>query len=224
MLIIWASSFLGILVIAFSTTFGILINTHKDYGAAAGTKDINPSNIWSVSVMNEYTAVTQTFPNGKAYMGWEEQPFINQRSQILNRLDKGGRTNLWSELVMGRMFKNTDPTIDSNFVMSYNTFNTTYKTNAIMIEFRVPQYHIEITRVTALKDTVKLRDGNGERPVWRIYIPLDHTGDYMQAQTWYLYTKNPSTERYDFTLNYKVTTFGNYSKLWNYVKEIKPSL
>jgi len=204
-IIIWAVSFIGVLVIGFGTPVTVMALIKKNYGI-----ELNAANIVRITYMNE---------NGnKELFNKADTRHANAMNEIVKKLNEARQSNQLMNLFRGRP---VDYTIEGNTTrISYNEdFKSKYANNGLQIWFSTPMYHI--TQSETQRYAYELNPGDGEGGIWGIFIPLDNTENRMRQQTWFLLT----TERDLVTGTYisipnKITTWGNYKKLWNYVNEL----
>jgi hypothetical protein len=100
--------------------------------------------------------------------------------------------------------------------------------NALAIQFKTPQYSIVERRdpKTGIATYSVEKGFNTTCPVYQILIPLapEQTKNKFQKQTWYFFDQNPLTNYIINTIPYKIETYGNYSKLWEYINELNIQL
>jgi len=141
--------------------------------------------------------------------------------EILKRLERGGKTNSLTKMfVKGKqeIIENKDSNISHT-----SSFASTYPNNAITIWFLNPQYSEPKKADLPLAHFAPETHANYANNVYGILIPLDHVNNRFQAQTWYIVVAENFTSGNSglARIGYKMSTFGNYSKLWNYVNEIQ---
>jgi len=199
MVIIWMVSFTLLVVVGFGSTAGIMALLPKDYA-----KSIKLSDVAMVTYKNENHSKQLFLPEYKEH----GKPMRG----ILNRLDDARKTNVLMDMFRGDQIESTSH--NTSTISSLSTFDSNYAKNAIIIDFKTPQYRVEVTTRSA-----ELVKGNGTNAVWRILIPLNNTGNSFQEQTWYLFIVDPLTNIWTSSIQYRYTTYGNYHDLWNYVSE-----
>jgi hypothetical protein len=204
-IIIWVVSFVGVLVIGFGTPMAVMAMIKKNYGI-----ELNYDNIVRIVYMNEQS--------GKELFNKADARHANAMREIVTRLNKARQTNQLMNFFRGRP---ESYSVGQNTTrINYNEdFKSKYESGGLMIWFHTPMYHV--TQSTTQRYAYDLNPGDGEGGVWGIFIPLDNVEDRMQEQTWFLLT----TERDIVTGTYisipnKVSTWGNYKKLWDYVNEL----
>jgi hypothetical protein len=204
MVIIWAVSFVALLTVAFGTIITVLCLNHKQYGIKSAASNVEMVTYYNANTTNHHGQLlnVSTSPNQAKAV-----------STILSLLDKGGKTNKFKELFRG----NPGQTLAKNntSVGTVSTFETTYAKNAIKIRFnetKVQHYIVERDGKYALST----KNEGIATPIYEILIPLDKNSNRFQEQIWYINTNSPIS-LYGTNLSYKLTTYGNYHKLWEYV-------
>jgi len=200
---IYIVCFIGILVIGFGTPAGIMAAIKKNYGI-----ELDYNNIERITYMNTTTS--------KELFNKSDSRHANAMREIVNKLNTARQSNQLMNLFRGRP---TDYTVENNTTRTYynEDFKSKYSDGGLMIWFTTPMYHI--TQSTANRYQYDLNAGRGvDGDIWAIFIPLDNNENKMQQQTWFVLT----TERNIVTGTYismpnKITTWGNYHKLWDYV-------
>ena len=211
MVVTWAVLFTALLVLGFGTASLVLGVTHTQYGHY-----IERNNIMRIEYRNGYRS-----KDLMREMRVENSLHQNAFDEILNLLQRAGRTNNLSNLFRG----NPDETIERNTLSASHTstFYHLYGQNSIIIWF-APQRTQFFVRQYSLNDfgfyerahhTAQSNDTN----VYAIAIPLVNTSNTFQSQTWYLVTRNEMAERQGTSLQIAnvIQTHGNYYHLWNFV-------
>jgi len=203
MLIIWAVSFVGAVVIIFGSIVTTLALVPKRYGIELKYDDIS-----IIEYMNE----SQT----KQLFAKEDEKHAQPMKEIIGRLEKGRKSNQLMNLFRG---KPKQYLADSNNVsgIDFNiNFTSNYAKNGLMIYFSRPQYHISAGVGTY--DVLAGRGETGNNDIHAIYIPLDKTSNRVQEQTWFLVTTNMATATSVYIpIPNKLTFMANYSHLWEYI-------
>lgn len=208
MIIIWAVCFVGLISITGGTIVTVTYLIPREHGIK-----INNSNVFMMEYRNSLSAneikTTELF---NQTIIQHEAP----RKKILRELTNGGKTNLFEDFFRGMP---TQTLIEANNTDTTYTsiFSNTFAENSLVIWFAKPQYNVG-------KSTTKLNHGIDQRNqnnVYGLFIPLDKTSDRFQEQIWYIATMNQygKDNYYSIALPYKITTHGNYSKLWNFIKD-----
>jgi len=209
MMVIWAISFAAFIVIGFGAVSLTMMAIPKTYGAS-----IDMNHIFTIRYMNDST---ENFKHGKPLIKREETHNAAMKD-ILRLLSNGSKTNAFANVFRG----NPKQVVENNTTNTVftSTFESTYAKNALIIEFGKPQHSIEPTSRTTYKI---MKEGQGERDIHAIMIPLDNAGNRFQAQTWYLITQNRFTTSAGTSLSIanKISTYGNYYKLWDYINDLR---
>ncbi|MDR0462495.1 MAG: hypothetical protein LBG88_04185 [Christensenellaceae bacterium] len=209
MVIIWAVSFLGFLVFGFGTVAIVMVAIPKNYGIS-----INYDNVFMVEYKNE--------KHTKQLFLKEDSLHAEPMKDILKRLSNGGKTNALTNLFRGADSQVIE-TNNTNTIYT-STFENTYAQNAIIIRFQTPQHSLESISRTEYK--LASAEANATRRIFEIMIPLDNVDNRFQSQTWYLITSDPnkSSSGSSMSISTKISTYGNYSKLWAYVNDLDVKL
>ena len=203
MIIIWAVSFVAFLVISFGTASAILAATPKSY-----SNPISYANVFSIQYLNEN--------HSKELFNKKEIQHSKPMQDILGHLQNGGKTNAFANMFRG----NPHQTVGSNNTDTVSAFRNTYSKNAIIIWFSIPQYSVQsISRTEYNLAEASASTTNASQNVHAILIPLDNTSNKFQEQVWYLVTTD-RTKTSTLYMSNKITTYGNYYKLGNYVKDL----
>jgi len=210
MMIIWAISFTAFLLVAFGTATITMVAIPKTYGASV---DLD-NNVFTIRYMNEHTNANPSFQrHGRPLLAVDDAHY-GAMQEIMRLLESGGKTNALSNLFRGnpkQVVENTNMQAGHT-----STFENSFATNAIVIEFGRPQHSVEPISRTTFR---LMAAGEGERDIFSIMIPLDNISNRFQPQTWYLVSQNrrgmSSGSLLDISC--KISTYGNYSKLWEFV-------
>ena len=205
MVIIWSISFAVFLVVTFGATSVIMVSIPRTYGAS-----IDYDKVLFVKYMNA------NHERGKQLFDKGDELHSGPMKDILRLLSSAGKTNTLSNLFRGSPGQKVENN-NSNTVYT-TTFENTYSKNALFIEFGNTQHSVQATSRT----TFKLVAANGDREVWGIMIPLDRINNSFQSQTWYLITSNRNQSSGDsLSISNKISTYGNYNKLWKYINDLQ---
>lgn len=216
MFVIWAVSFVAILVVGFgSVALGLNLSRYS-FGKA-----VNFNNVFYIDYMNQQDVngkkgnqLTSVLPTQK-----------NAMETILSSLNKSGRTNKLEQL-----FKTTDEHVTYTSSGDYTQTSKFTASNSqyFIIRFNKPQFSIADTDTRNRYEMVDANDenANSSRLVYEILIPLDRTENKFQKQFWYLVTQDYSklvgggttTSR---TISHKFVTYGNYYELGNEIRELR---
>ena len=205
MIVTWVIVFTALLVVGFGTPAIIFAASPVSYATS-----INLDDVFYMEYKNENQS-KQLFNKN-----------INNHSTpmqtIVNLLDSGSKTNKLSNLFRGNPAK----TVENNTTgVNYtSTFNSTYSNNSVTIWFNQPEYSLQ----NISRTTYKLVDWQAaaNNAIYGIMIPLNQTSNHFQSQTLYVVTSNPDKNSSGSSLgiSYKISTYGNYYKLWNYINDL----
>ena len=210
MVVIWAVSFVGLMVVVFgSISLGLGVS-RISYGPH---HMIAHNNIFYIEYMNEHHRKELIRSTGEPL---HEEPI----NGIMNHLRDGSRTNRLSDLFRGNPDRYSVENNNTN-TLYLNTFRSTYANNAIIIWLVRPQHAVATTSRTQFALTTNTED-NRDTQVHAIVIPLDRTQDRFQEQTWFLLTRDPNRHATSGALIManKITTHGNYHALGKYVNDL----
>lgn len=202
MVVIWVVAFVGLLVVGFGTPAVIFAASPVSF-----SNSLDYNNVFYIEYRNE----NQT----KQLFNKNVDNHNIPMKTIIDMINSGGKTNKLANFFRG----NPKQTIDNNSsnVIYTSTFNSTYSQNSITIVFKQPQYSLKnITRTSYQLVDWKVTDSNA---IYEIMIPLNKTGNSFQSQSWYLVTSDPikNSSGASLMVQNKISTYGNYHKLWDYV-------
>ena len=209
MIVIWSVSFVAFLVIGFGT-----VALSLGLSPVAYSPIIDSNKVWAIQYMNEQ--------HSKQLFNKDDIRHNKPMNDILRLLNNGGKTNQLENLFRG----NPEMIVENNTSSSPNiqltsTFSSVYSKNAIIINFSTPQYNVDGRREDTRFNLTTYPTANSD-PVYRIMIPLDNASNEFQKQTWYLLTFDPTTfsAGQSLSISKRITTYGNYHELGNYIKDL----
>ena len=211
MVLVWAVLFVSLLVIGFGTASLVLVSQRKLYGASVGFY-----NIHRIYYANE------THPNGRElFREAVDAEHSESIQEILRLLHHGHRTNNLSNLFRGNPVQQVQT---STTVRYTSTFRSQYSGRFIAIQFAQPKFGVQTISRTefSLVDVAPTATASSTlRIVYGIFIPLNNSADRFQSQTWHLMTQSPmSTGAPSLHISHFLSTYGNYHRLWNFVREL----
>ena len=205
MMIIWAVSFITLLIVGFGTTAIVMVSIPKTYGMS-----IRMSDVFYIDYRNS--------SHQKTLFEVGDDLHSRPMNAILNRLASGGRTNQLAHLFRSR----PEQIVGNNTAnpVQVSTFMTIYSTNSVIIWFKTPRY--AVVPIANSNTNFRIVAANGTNDVYGILIPLDNVSNRFQEQTWFLITNNPNriSNIGHLDISYRVTAWGNYSRLWSYIDDL----
>ncbi|MCL2228396.1 MAG: hypothetical protein FWC00_01040 [Firmicutes bacterium] len=213
MAIIWAVSFVVFLIVGFGTASIVMVAIPRNFGHEILKEDV---------FMITYRNANANSPGEMISANDSTHLHYAPMAEVLNLLHRGSRTNVLADVFRGRPRGSTG--WNNGFVQCGTSFESSFAQNSIVIEFARPVF-----RISPVPDSRTefefLHNDEGERlvsdmDVFRIYIPLREGG--FGAQRWYLATTNPNAVGggTSFSLRHVVTVYGNYTRLWDFVRAL----
>ena len=215
MVVIWAVSFTLLLVVVFGSISLGLGLSRVTYGAT-----IDNQKIMYIEYRNDVNM--EIWGRNEKQLDAESlfTQHTNPMQEILNLLERGSRTNKLSNLFRGGPSQEVvSNNLDNRFTA---TFINSFSNNSVVIYFATPQYSVETTASRTQFRLTETATVNNEQ-IHAIFIPLDRTQNRFQRQTWYLLTLDPNNypPGQSLTISNRITTYGNYHRLGNFVRDLQ---
>ena len=205
MLTLWIAGMCGIIVLTFSV-FAIVLGVQRvQFGL-----DLDVAYLNTIDIRNKpRTSDSEVF-----YVDHNHPTSMLVRNSVLYFLKNGGQTNRLSQLFQpGNRDIKGHPSRNITGVRNTLMVQTQSSHQYIAISWRIPQFAI-ITQggnISIEKSPNRTFNGN----IHQIYIMLNDIPDRFTEQIWYLVTSDPGSSN---NINYTFTTWGNYSRLADFVR------
>ena len=205
--IIWAAASVGVVVVSLGLTAGIMVAIPKSY-----VTEINYNAVAEMRYYNKIHSGDKLLIDKTPNHGHD----IAMRG-IVDNLREGSKTNSLVDTFTGG---GTAPYITNDQVEYRNESSITSAFNQNLVAIWLRPASLFLKKIAKTTNRFEMTEKGIETEddrVYGFYIPLLNHGDVFQSQTWYIITTPPG----DYvSIQYKLVTRGNYSKLWGLVSDL----